>query len=128
MSNRREERESLLQGKIVVGGREFVLDNWSSMGFLAKEYDGELKSDDRLDVEVSLKSPSGDEFDFACQAIVVRADPKAKLLAGAFVRIPVETRKRISDHFMERKNFASKVIQLKDYFVDKIFHRYKKSS
>jgi hypothetical protein len=116
-----------LQGKILVAGQEYILDNWSSMGFLAKGYDGDYKNEDRLDVEVSLKSPSGQEFDFMCQAIVVRADKNAKLLAGAFVRIPVETRKKISDHFMYKEGFSAKILQFKDYFVNKILGLQKKS-
>lgn len=120
MSARRENREEILEGEVKIDDKTYQLDNWSSMGFLAKNYSGNLKNEDRVDIAVSLKSLNQEDFNFTCQSIIVRADKESQLLAGAFVRIPPETRKRISDHFTKKPGIGAKIIKIKDFLLGRL--------
>lgn len=110
MQQRREERENVQGGIVIIDGKTYPLSNWSSMGFLAENYEGPAQLGDRIEIEVHLTSQTGSEFEFKCQAILTRVHAETKTIAGSFVRVSAEIRKRISDHFTKKDSFMAKVL------------------
>lgn len=112
MQQRREEREDVLKGYIMINGKSYPLSNWSSMGFLAQDYEGAAQLGDRIDIEVYLTSQTGSEFEFKCQAILTRVHAESKTIAGSFVRVSVDIRKKIADHFTKKTSLMAKIFSL----------------
>lgn len=112
MQQRREEREGVQKGTVIIDGKSYPLLNWSSMGFLAQEYEGAAQLGDRIDIEVHLTSRIGSEFEFKCQAILTRVHAETKTIAGSFVRVSADIRKKISDHFTKKTSFMTKIFSL----------------
>lgn len=112
MQQRREEREDVQKGVVIIDGKTYSLSNWSSMGFLAEGYEGGAQLGDRIDIEIHLTSQVGAEFDFKCQTILTRVHAESKTIAGSFVRVSAEIRKKISDHFTKKTSLMAKICAL----------------
>jgi len=92
---RREKRAGNIEGVIQLNGESFPLADWSSSGFLASSYSGNLSPGDRVPIRVCVVLEDVENF-FDCKAIVVRIDEEAQQIAGAFVEMDVEDRLAIS--------------------------------
>ena len=80
---RREPREPCIDGRIVLGGRNYPLKDWSRRGFsvvgvAAEHYPGDRVA---LTVEVDLGSEA---LRFECSAVIVWVDRERRELAGVF--------------------------------------------
>ena len=92
---RREERLANPEGYVELGGESFMLKDWSSSGFLAADYSGDLKPGDRVPIRVCVFLDDAENF-FDCKAYVVRVDEESREIAGAFVEMDAEDRLAIS--------------------------------
>lgn len=95
---RREPREELTDGRMTILGETYPIHNWSVRGFMIHSCPLERGPGDRLEVEVSIPLP-GQWLEFACRAIVVRADAERQHLAGVFVGVDKDTQAAIDEHF-----------------------------
>ena len=95
---RRERREDISLGTVVIDGRSFPVRNWSSTGFLAAPYTGSHKEGDSVDIRFEIQAP-GETINFACKAILIRVDLKSQELAGVFTMMDRDTRIRVARHF-----------------------------
>lgn len=95
---RRDPREEVTDGHMTILGETYPIHNWSVRGFMIHSCMLERGPGDRLDVEVSIPLP-GQRLDFACRAIVVRADVEQQHLAGVFVGVDKDTQAAIDEHF-----------------------------
>jgi len=92
---RREDRVEHTEGVIELNGESLPLVDWSSSGFLASGYSGDLEPGDRIPIRVCVVIEDVENF-FDCKAIVVRVNEESQEIAGAFVEMDVEDRLAIS--------------------------------
>ncbi|MDH3593248.1 MAG: hypothetical protein OEU09_00955 [Rhodospirillales bacterium] len=96
---RRETRNATPGGTVEIDGRAYPIVNWSYSGFLAESYAGDRKAGDRVDITFTVEPGDGRAFAFACKAMMVRVDPEARKLVGAFVEMDAATRAKLSRYF-----------------------------
>jgi hypothetical protein len=96
---RRETRRTAPGGKVEIDGRTYPIENWSYSGFLAGPYAGERKAGERVDITFTVEPDDGQAFAFACKAMMVRVDPEARKLVGAFVEMDAATRTKLARYF-----------------------------
>jgi hypothetical protein len=92
---RREPREPCIDGRIVLGGRNYPLKDWSPRGFSAVGVAAEHYPGDRvaLTVEVDLESEA---LRFDCSAVVVWVDRERRELAGVFTDLDRDVQERMA--------------------------------
>ena len=95
---RRAEREEVLDGRAIINGVTCPLVNWSPVGFLVRDYQGDHHPGDRTQLAVKVKAHK-QEFDFTCSALVVRVDRNSGEFAGIFVNMAEEDRQALHKHF-----------------------------
>ena len=94
---RRESREPA-DGSVKIAGESYALVDWSSSGFLAKDYSDGLNKGERHPIVFSVRIDEED-FYFECSVIIVRTAPEEGLVAGAFVLMDEKDRVAIAEHF-----------------------------
>ena len=94
---RREDRKPA-EGSVTIAEERYALVDWSSSGFLAKNYSDGLSKGDRVPIEFSVLVDD-EIFSFECSAIIVRTAPEEELVAGAFVLMDEKDRVAIAEHF-----------------------------
>lgn len=95
--NRRESRKPA-EGSVTIAGQSYVLVDWSSSGFLAKNYSDGLSNGERQPIEFSVLVDD-EIFCFECSAIIVRTASEEGLVAGAFVLMDEKDRIAVAQHF-----------------------------
>ena len=93
---RRESRKDAPGGMVEIDGRAYPVANWSHSGFLAGSYAGDRKAGDRVDITFTVEPGDGRTFAFTCKATMVRVDPEARKLVGAFVAMDAATRAKLA--------------------------------
>ena len=95
---RREAREAVEGGLVVLDGEAYGLADWSAHGFCVAEYTGDRKPLDRVEMYFSI--PMGDEtLEFKCRTVIARYDAKKRELGGMFSNLDDEMQDMIDDHF-----------------------------
>ena len=95
---RREPREAVEDGTVVIKGQTFRLHDWSSRAFMASPCTIDCKTTDRIDIKFSARFPDG-PIEFDCRAIVVRIDRDKEELAAYFAMLDDDTQAAIERHF-----------------------------
>ena len=95
---RREAREELDGGLVVIDGDAYVLADWSAHGFCVAEYTAERKPGDRVDMYFSIPIP-GQTLEFKCRAVIARYDAAKRELGGMFSNLDDELQDLIDEHF-----------------------------
>lgn len=92
---RREPRAACIDGRIVLGGRDYPLKDWSRRGFSAVGVAAEHYPGDKvaLTVEVEVGSAA---LRFDCSAVVVWVDRERRELAGVFTDLDRQAQERIT--------------------------------
>lgn len=98
VERRREGRRPVQDGDVEIGGVRYPLQDWSYSGFLARDYDGEHETGQRIEVAVSVRD-GAEPIEFACKAILVRVDHAGGKLVGAFVELDTALRVELARHF-----------------------------
>ena len=96
---RRETRKAVPGGTVEIDGRTYPIANWSYGGFLAGSYAGDRKAGERADITFTVEIGTGRAFSFTCKAMMVRVDPEAQKLVGAFAEMDAATRAKLSRFF-----------------------------
>ena len=96
---RRETRKGTPGGTVEIDGQVYPVANWSYSGFLAVSYAGDRKAGERVDITFTVEIGTGQAFAFACKAMMVRVDPEAQKLVGAFFEMDAATRAKLSRYF-----------------------------
>jgi len=96
---RRETRKAAPGGTVEIDGRAYPIVNWSYRGFLAGSYAGERKAGERVAITFTIEIGTGQAFAFTCKAMMVRVDPEAQKLVGAFVEMDAATRAKLARYF-----------------------------
>ena len=95
---RSAEREEVIEGSAIISGVTCPLINWSPIGFLVRNYQGDHHPGDRTQLVVKVNADQ-QTFDFTCSALVVRVDRKTGEFAGIFVNMAEEDRRALHKHF-----------------------------
>lgn len=95
---RREPREAVEDGTVVIKEQTFRLHDWSSRAFMASPCTIDCKTTDRIDIKFSARFPDG-PIEFDCRAIVVRIDRDKEELAAYFAMLDDDTQTAIERHF-----------------------------
>ncbi|MBI1774215.1 MAG: hypothetical protein HYR63_02605 [Proteobacteria bacterium] len=77
-------------------GKRFPLKNWSTLGFLAGPYDGDLIAKQRCKLKIHVRQETFD-IAFDAEAIIVRTD--ASGIAGRFIFLPPDKKRQIEGYF-----------------------------
>lgn len=95
---RRELRQRLTNGSVVIEGRSYEIFDWSSSGVCVHDFDADAEDGHRTPAAVRIALPDA-TFDFSCELILVRRDPFSNLLAGVFTALSRPDRVAIAAHF-----------------------------
>lgn len=96
--DKRRECRKPAEGSVKIAEERYVLVDWSSSGFLAKNYSDGLSKGERHPIEFSVLVDD-EIFCFECSAIIVRTAPEEGLVAGAFVLMHEKDRVAVAQHF-----------------------------
>ena len=96
--DKRRESRKPAEGSVTIAEERYVLVDWSSSGFLAKNYSDGLSKGERQPIEFSVLIDD-EIFCFECSAIIVRTAPEEGLVAGAFVLMDEKDRVAVAQHF-----------------------------
>ncbi len=95
---RREAREDLAGGLVVIDGDAYALQDWSAHGFCVAEYTADRKPGDRVDMYFSIPVPD-QTLEFKCRAVIARYDAEKRELGGMFSNLDDELQDLIDQHF-----------------------------
>lgn len=93
---RRESREELEGGLVVIDGDAYVLRDWSAHGFSVADYNAGRKPGDRVDLYFSIPVPG---LEFKCRTIISHYNADEQELGGMFCNLDDEVQDIIDDHF-----------------------------
>ncbi len=79
-----------------IGSKNYPLRNWSTVGFSAWPYDGDMIAEQRFKLTIAIRQ---DHFDIAfdAEAAVVRIDDDG--IAGRFLSLPPDKKRQIEAYF-----------------------------
>ena len=80
------ERRPVENGSVELDGVRYPLVNWSYSGFLARDYTGDRKSRERVDVKLTFELDDG-PFEFTSKAYLVQVDRDGNKLVGSLVEM-----------------------------------------
>lgn len=95
---KRRENRAPVGGSVRIAGQSYALVDWSSSGFLAKNYSDGLSKGERQPIEFSVLL-NDEIYFFECWAIIVRIAPEEGLVAGAFVLMEEKDRLAVAQYF-----------------------------
>lgn len=95
---RRESREELEGGLVVIDGDAYVLRDWSAHGFSAADYNAGRKPGDRVDLYFSIPVPD-QNLEFKCRAIITHYNADEQELGGMFCNLDDQLQDIMDNHF-----------------------------
>ena len=95
---RSEPRLPVEHGTVVIGDQTYPLKNWSTRGFLASSYTGDLEEGDRISIRFSVLFVKR-QLEFSGTARVTRVDAELQELAGRLMLMGDEWNDAFSRYF-----------------------------
>ena len=97
-NRRRDPREDIEDGTVVIKGQTFQLHDWSARAFMAKPCTVDCEATERIEITSSARFADG-PIEFTSRAIVVRIDRDEEELAAYFAMLDEATQANIKAHF-----------------------------
>jgi hypothetical protein len=98
-ANKRTEARVAVDGaKVQVGSDECDVVEWSANGFSARPCPEWIEEGKEISIDFQVTIDNG-EFDFTCQALIVRCNADRSEFAAMFVFIPQDARATIDRYF-----------------------------
>lgn len=100
IDNRAEPRLEAHEGSILIDGKGYPLDNWSSAGFAVMAYKGERQPGDEIDITYSLYVNKR-QVQLHSRAMVIWRDSERNRLGATVVEMDEESRSQLKRILLE---------------------------
>lgn len=98
--NRAEPRLGAHEGSILIDGRGYPLDNWSSAGFAVMAYKGDRKAGEEIDITYSLYINKR-QVQLHSRAMVIWRDNERNRMGATVVEMDEESRNQLKRLLLE---------------------------